>query len=106
MMNARCIRFAPVLLYGLFISGCQTLPVVPRAIDCDVNAELLASKCRAPGQVAGDATYASLVDTMQNDRKALLECGITVNTLRDALKRCNQATVEYNNKIDSINRNK
>lgn len=104
-MNARCIKFAPVLLCSIFITGCQTLPVVPRAINCDVNAELLASKCQPPGQVAGDATYASLVDTMQNDRKALLECGITVNTLRDALKRCNQATVEYNKKIDSINRN-
>jgi hypothetical protein len=106
MMNVRRLKFAPLFLCGLFIAGCQTLPVVPHAINCDVNAELLASKCQPPGQVADNATYASLVDTMQNDRKALLECGITVNTLRDALKRCNQATGEYNKKIDSINRNK
>ena len=102
-MNARCIKFAPLLLCSLFIAGCQTLPVVPHAIDCDVNAELLASKCPPPGQIANDTTFATLVDTMQADRQALRECGVTVDTLRDALKRCNAATDEFNKKIDALN---
>ena len=102
-MKTFCIRLTPILLGSLFITGCKTLPVAPHAINCDVSAELLASKCAEPEPIANDATYAALVDTMQADRKALRECGITVDTLRDALKRCNQATGEYNKKIDAIN---
>ncbi len=101
-MRALCMRLA-ILLGSLSISGCKTLPVVPHAISCDVNAELLTGKCAEPRPVANNATYAALVDAMQADRKALRECGITADTLRDAIKRCNQATDEYNKKIDAIN---
>ncbi len=96
-------KLIPILVGSLFVTGCKTLPVVPHAIGCDVSAELLASKCAAPEPVTNDTTYAALVDTMQADRKALRECGITADTLRDAIKRCNQSTDEYNKKIDAIN---
>ncbi len=96
-------RLGAALLGSLVVVGCKTLPVVPHAIHCDVSAELQASKCAEPRQMANDATYAALVDTMQADRKALRECGATANALRDAIKRCNQATDEYNKKIDAIN---
>ncbi|MGE5758508.1 MAG: hypothetical protein ACM3W8_06550 [Sideroxydans sp.] len=102
-MKALRMKLAPILLGNLFIAGCKTVPVVPHAISCDVSAELLAAKCATPGQIANDATYAALVDTMQADRKALRECGVTVKTLQDSIKRCNQATGEYNKKIDAIN---
>lgn len=102
-MKALCMKLAPILLGALFIAGCKTVPVVPHAFNCDVNGELLAAKCATPGQIANDATYAALVDTMQADRKALRECGVTVETLQDAIKRCNQATAEYNKKIDALN---
>lgn len=98
------IKFAPLLLVSLYIIGCKTLPLVPHAINCDVNAELLASKCATPKPITNDTTYAMLVDTMQADRKALRDCGITVDALRDAIRRCNQATAEYNQKIDAINK--
>jgi len=104
-MNSLFLRIQ-ILLFGLIIAGCKTLPVVPHAINCDVNAELLASNCAAPRQISGEATYSILVDTMQADRKALRECGFTNNALRDAIKRCNQTTDEYNNKIDSLNNTK
>jgi hypothetical protein len=97
------LKLFPVLLGSLFMAGCKTLPVATHAIGCDVNAELLASKCAAPKQITNDATYATLVDTMQADRKALLECSNTTDALRDALQRCNQATEEYDKKIDALN---
>lgn len=103
-MKSPCLKLLPILLVSLFITGCKTLPVASHAIDCDVSAELLASKCAAPAPVTNDTTYAALVDTMQADRKALQECGSMADTLRDALQRCNQATGEYNSKIDALNR--
>lgn len=102
-MKALCKKLAPIMLGALFIAGCKTVPVVPHAFNCDVPAELLASKCAEPKAIPNDATYAALVDAIQADRKALRECGVTVDTLQDAIKRCNQATTEYNKKIDAIN---
>lgn len=105
-MKITHMRLAPFLLVSLCIAGCKTLPSVPHAINCDVNAELLASKCAAPRPISNEITYATIVDTMQADRKALRDCSITTDALRDAIKRCNQATAEYNLKIDAINKNK
>lgn len=105
-MKTLCLQLTPILLGSLFITGCKTLPVVPHAIGCDVSAELLSSKCATPKPITNDTTYATLVDTMQADRKALRECGVTADTLRDAIKRCGQATDEYNKKIDAINSTK
>ncbi|MFZ2163662.1 MAG: hypothetical protein WAW02_15730 [Sideroxyarcus sp.] len=102
-MKIRCSLLMQILPVSLIIAGCQTLPVVPHALTCDASAELLASKCAAPRPRSNDITYAALVDTMQADRKALQECGITADTLRDTLKRCNQAANEYNKKIDALN---
>jgi predicted DNA-binding protein YlxM (UPF0122 family) len=43
---------------------------------------------------------------MQADRKALRDCSISADALRDAIKRCNQTTNEYNKKIDALNSRK
>lgn len=106
MMKARYVTLTLILAGSLFITGCKTLPVVPHTINCDVSAELLAGKCATPKQISNDATYATLVDTLQADRKALQECSTTTDTLREALRRCNQATDGYNKKIDAINSSK
>ncbi|MBU1424845.1 MAG: hypothetical protein KKH12_00810 [Gammaproteobacteria bacterium] len=103
-MKSPCLKLLPILLGSLFIAGCNTLPVASHAIGCDVSAELLSGKCAAPRPVSNGTTYAALVDTMQADRKALQECGNMTDALRDALLRCNQATGEYNSKIDALNR--
>ena len=105
-MNSPYLKLAPTLAASLLLAGCQTLTVVPHAINCDVSDELLAGKCASPKPVALDATYSTLVDTMQADRKALRECSIEADTLRDAIRRCNQATEEYNKKIDALNNRK
>ncbi len=102
MMKARCLILTSLLLGSL--AGCKTVTVVPHAVQCDVGVELLASRCATPKPIANDATYATLVDTMQADRKALQECGVTADTLREAISRCNQAIDEYNKKIDAINK--
>jgi len=102
-MKAHYSRFLLILAAGLSIAGCQTVPVASHAINCDVSAELLASKCSPPQQIANDSTFATLVDAMQADRQALRECGVTVDTLRDTLKRCNAATAEFNKKVDALN---
>ncbi len=102
-MDSPRSRTALILLASLFIAGCKTVTVVPHALKCEVNAELLAGKCAGPKQIANDATYATLVDTMQADRRALQECGIEADALRAAIRRCNEATDEYNKKIDAIN---
>jgi hypothetical protein len=102
-MKTYCSQLALILAASILISGCQTVPVVPHAINCDVNAELLSSKCSPPRQIANDANFATLVDTMQIDRQALRECGIMVDTLRETLKRCNEATREFNKTIDAHN---
>jgi hypothetical protein len=106
MMKAPYSRLALILAGSLLAAGCKTVPVASHAINCDVNAELLASKCTPPKQIAKDATFASLVDTMQVDRQSLRECGSTVDALRDTLTRCNNATGEFNKKVDALNRTK
>jgi predicted small secreted protein len=103
MMKAPRLKLASFVVGSLLLGGCQTLPVVPHAVGCDVNKELLAAKCAAPKPVANDVTYATLVDTMQADRKALRECSITADALREAIARCKQTTDEYNKKIDALN---
>lgn len=99
-------KLIPLLLGSLLIAGCKTLPVVPHALDCEVSPELLASKCATPRQVSDDATYAELVDTMQADRKALRDCNIIADSLRETIRRCSHATDDYNQKIDALNRGK
>ncbi len=106
MMKIHYLKLPRILLAGFIVAGCQTLPVVPHAITCEVNAELLASKCATPRPITNDTTYATLIDSMQADRKALQECAVTVETLRDTLKRCAQAANEYNKKIDGVNKMK
>jgi hypothetical protein len=105
-MKAIRISLAPTLACSLFLAGCQTLPVIPHAVNCDVSAELITGKCATPRPITNDTTYATLVDTMQADRKALRECSIAADALRDAIKHCNQATDEYNKTIDTLNRAK
>lgn len=102
-MKVAKLKLAPILLGSLFLAGCKTLTVVPHAVSCEVSKELLTGKCAEPRPITNDTTYAALVDTMQADRKALRECIIAADALRDAIKRCNQATDEYNRKIDAIN---
>lgn len=102
-MSTPCPRYF-ILLVSLFLGACQTVPVVPHALDCKVDETLLGSTCATPRPIAGDATYAVLVDTMQADRKALQECGSTTNALIAAIKRCNQATAAYNDRIDALNK--
>ena len=106
MIRILKVKIALVLAGCLILGGCQTLPVVPHAINCEINAELLAGKCATPKDIPNNAIYSSLVDTMQADRKALRECGIEADTLREAIRRCNQATEEYNKKIDALNSRK
>jgi hypothetical protein len=101
------VKLMPLVASCLIASGCQTLPVVPHAISCEVDPELLSTPCAEPKQIpANTTTYATLVDTMQADRKALRECSNTADALRDALKHCNQTTAEYNKKIDALNSRK
>ena len=102
-MKAALAKLASLVLVSLCVGGCKTLPLVPHAINCDVNPELLASRCAAPKIIPNDITYAALIDTMQADRNALRDCGKTNDALRDAIKQCYQATIEYNQKIDAIN---
>jgi hypothetical protein len=105
-MNARHFKLLAMLLGSLFVAACNTVPVAPRAFNCEVSTELLNRKCATPKPISNDATYAELVDTMEADRKALLECGITADTLRNAIKRCNRAANEYNKKIETQNKSK
>jgi len=102
-MTVRGTIFVLLALASLFIAGCKTVTIIPHALKCDANPELLASKCAPPRQITNDTTYATLVDTMQMDRKALQECGIAADALRASIKRCNQATDEYNKRIDELN---
>ena len=105
-MKSRFLTLVAILACTLCITGCQTLPVVPHAMSCDVSAELLNGKCATPVQIANGTNYAGLVDTMQADRKSLRECSVTADTLRDAIKRCNQATEDFNRKVDTLNSSK
>lgn len=92
-------------LLASFLAGgcCPTLTVAPHAIRCDAAVELLATKCALPTQIADDATFAAVVDAMRSDRKALRDCGVTLDVLRDSINRCNRATDDFNKKIDEIN---
>lgn len=101
------MKFSPLLAACLLFTGCSTLVVAPHATRCDVSAELSAYKCTDPSKIPDGATFSSLVDVSRTDRQSLVECGISLNALRDSLNRCNQAIDEYNQKVDQANtRNK
>lgn len=92
---------------GLMVTGCATpVPVATHTLRCDVNGELLATRCEVPQTLPADATFETIVDVMRTDRQALLECGRTVEALRASLLRCNQQTDHLNDRIDEINDNK
>jgi hypothetical protein len=88
---------------ALCLSACSTVAVVPHAMKCDASAPLLAARCAQPAPLAGEATFAAMVDAMRSDRQALRECALSFEALRDSLIRCNQATDDFNRKIDAIN---
>jgi hypothetical protein len=102
-MRTILMRFGGGLLGALCLSACGTVAVVPHAMKCDASAALLAAHCAQPAQLAVDATFASMVDALRSDRQALRECALAVDALRDSLNRCNQATDDFNRKIDAIN---
>ena len=70
---------------------------------CDVSPDLMASRCPSPAKIPNDATFGGLADAELSDRHALRECGVTVDALRDSINKCNQATDEFNKKVDEIN---
>ena len=104
-MNMPGLRNIVILMGGLFIAGCTTpVPVVPHAIRCELGADLQSSRCPTPKPLPEDATFQTLVDTMLADRQALRECGLTAKALRDSIDKCNQATDDFNKKIDEMNK--
>ncbi|MCK9201128.1 MAG: hypothetical protein M0P59_10060 [Gallionella sp.] len=104
-MNMPRLKNILILMGSIFAAGCTTpVPVVPHAIRCELSAELQAGNCSAPKPLPEDATFQTLVDTMLTDRQALRECGLTANALRDSINKCNQATDDFNKKIDELNK--
>lgn len=90
------------LLLVAALAGCtRTLPVAMHANRCEPGAM---QACAAPMKLAHDATYAQLVDALLADRQALRECTLSSNALRASIDLCNQASDEFNNKIDAVNR--
>lgn len=103
-MNAPRLRNILILMGGICIAGCTTtVPVVPHAIRCELGPKLKAYRCAEPKPLPQDATFQTLVDTMLADRQALLECNLSANALRNSINRCNQATDDFNKKIDELN---
>lgn len=103
-MNTPCLRNILILMGGIFIAGCTTtVPVVPHAIRCELGPQLQAYRCAEPKPLPQDATFQTLVDTMLADRQALHECKFSANALRNSINTCNQATDDFNKKIDELN---
>lgn len=103
-MNKPLIGNIFALAACLFAAGCTTpVPVVSHSIRCEPDARLLASDCPKPRELPQDATFQTLVDTMLDDRKALSECGSSVQALVQSLNACKQAVDEFNKKIDAMN---
>ena len=103
-MNTPRLKLGLTLAAGALLAGCApTLTIVPHMAGCELGDALRASKCAAPQPIADNATYSALVDAMLVDRQALRECGLSLTALRASLQRCNQATADFNNKIDVIN---
>jgi hypothetical protein len=106
-MNKSLIGSAIILAACLFAAGCTTpVPVVARNISCEADARLLASNCPKPRELPPDATFQTLVDTMLEDRKALTECGSSVQALVQSLNACKKAVDEFNKEVDTLNNKK
>lgn len=104
-MNKPLSGNAAALAACLFAAGCTTpVPVVTKNIRCEADARLLASACPKPRELPPDATFQTLVDTMMEDRKALSECGSSVQALVQSLNACKQAVDELNKEVDALNR--
>ncbi len=99
-------RAIPLITMGcLLVGGCTTpVPVVSHTLRCDMNTELLESRCAKPRTIATDATFETVVDVMRDDRQALLECGLRMEALQESIRRCNQQTEQLNSRIDDINK--
>lgn len=103
-MHGHQSKLGAILAASFLLAGCgPTLTVAPHAMRCDAKAELLAHRCLLPQQIPDDATFETVVDATRNDRQALRECGISLDTLRDSINRCNQTVDEFNRKIDEVN---
>lgn len=104
-MNSSRLMRTLIVLGGSVITGCATpVPVVSHTLRCDANAELMASQCARPKPIADDATFEMVIATMRDDRHALQECGILLDSLRESINRCNQQVDAFNEKIDEMNR--
>lgn len=103
-MHSRQSILGALLAGSFLLAGCgPTLTVAPHAMRCDAKADLLAYRCVLPKQIPDDATFEVVVDAMRNDRQALRECAISLDTLRDSINRCNQTVDEFNRTIDEVN---
>lgn len=103
-MNRLGVAFNLMAMGGLVLGCTSVVPVVPHAIPCDISADLLAAECAQPSQLFEGATFTDLVDKMRVDRKALQECRLSQEALRQSIKSCNQKIDEFNQKIDELNR--
>ena len=87
------------------LSACApTVPVVVQPIDCPVSAELLASRCAAPQALANGATYGSVLQAHQLDRKALRDCAAHDQLLAEMILRCQATIRDYNQRLAEINK--
>ena len=86
------------------LAGCApTLPVVVKAIDCAVPADLLAQRCDDPRPVADGISFADVIAIGIDDRKALRACAAHDRVLADMVLACQRTLKDYNDKLVEIN---
>lgn len=103
-MNRLWQAFNLIVMGGLLVGCTSVVPVASHAIPCDISADLLAKDCAQPSQLPEGITFTDLVDKMRADRKALQECGLSQEALRQSVKACNHKIDEFNQRIDELNR--
>ena len=88
----------------LVLGGCApTLPVIVKAIDCPVPADLLAQRCDAPRPVPDGISYADVIAIGIDDRKALQACAAHDKLLAAMILECQRTIKDYNERLVEIN---
>ncbi len=100
----RLNRLLPALALAALASACTTVvPVIPKALSCDIPAAQLQEPCAEPSAIGAEPTYSDVVGIAIVDRKNLRLCAEKARFLAASVTACNDAIAEHNKKLDAIN---
>ena len=90
------------ILLAFFISGCQTVPVIPDPLPCPISDAILMESCSKPSPLPEGLTYSDLINALKEDRNALVKCAAHDQQIKSAIQNCNAELEKYKKRLHEI----